>query len=112
MARPKIIQVTATSREPIRKITEDVRLAVSRACSGVDDMHLLGAKALVVRAEILPEKLSVLASALEKLGLTVDRDSVPNSVTTDRDALYPITVQVTSHSGDTNGRVIIPDVPG
>lgn len=112
MTNQKLIQLVATSSEPIRKIAEDVRLAVSRACSGVDDMHLLGGKAVVIRAEITPKQLPVLVSALEALRIDIDRGSVPNPATLDGDHLYSITVQVTSFSDDTDGRVTIPHVPG
>ncbi|NYZ63490.1 hypothetical protein H0E82_12085 [Luteimonas sp. SJ-16] len=112
MINHKRIQLVGSSREPVRRLMEDVRLAVSRACSGVDDMHLLGSKALVVRAEISPKQLPVLVSALEALRVDIDRTSVPSPAALDRAALYPLTVQVTSFSDDTDGRVTIPHVPG
>ena len=112
MINQKPIQLVASSGEPVRKITEDVRLAVSRACSGVDDMHLLGGKAMVVRAEITPKQLPGLVSALEALRIDVDRASIPDPATLDVDYLYSISVQVTSFSDDTDGSIAIPHVPG
>lgn len=112
MSSFKFIQLIATTSEPLHRITEDARLAVSRACSGIDDMHLLGGKALVIRSEIFSEQLSDLVLALETIGISVDRSSVPSATSLDPHYHYTITLQVTSFSDDTDGRVIIPDVPG
>jgi hypothetical protein len=112
MSSIKFIQLIANTSEPLRRITEDARLAVSRACSGIDDMHLLGGKALVIRSEIFAEQLSDLVVALEAIGISVDRASVPSAASLASHQHYTITLQVTSFSDDTDGRVIIPDVPG
>ena len=55
-----IIQLQASTSEMISAITQPVRKAVSEVCLGVDDMHLLGNKALVVRAEIRPSNIVLL----------------------------------------------------
>jgi hypothetical protein len=107
-----IIQLKASTQEPLRNITENARVAMSKLCGGIDDMHQLGTKALVIRAEIYPEKLSDLYNALGSAELKLRGDSLP-----DHDALrtgieHPITFQITSFSSDTDGQVYIPRVPG
>jgi hypothetical protein len=112
MPKVPFLQLAATTDAPLRRILHDVRHAVSGACSGIDDMHLLGAKALVLRAEIRPPRLPELVRALDALGVRVDRESLPAPGALDDDALHPLTVQVTSFNDDTDGPVDVPHVPG
>lgn len=112
MPSVQVIKVIAGAIEPIRKLTDNARVAVSGVCGGVDGMHVLGSKALVIRAEVYPKQLPLLVSALELIGVRVDEESVPNPSSLDETHQYPMTLQITSYSDDTDGRVRIPNVPG
>ncbi|MEH6358607.1 MAG: hypothetical protein V7745_06430 [Pseudomonadales bacterium] len=112
MNRVKLIQVRASVQEPLRIVMDKVRATVSKVCGGIDDMQLLGNKALVIRAEIYPEKLPALYTALTSIGITINKQNL-----LDQDALkekleHPITLQITSFSDETDSRVNIPKVPG
>ena len=77
MVRRKIIQIQGSVQEPIGKITSDARVTVSKVCLGIDDMQLLGNKALVFRAEIYPAKLASLYLALVAIGIKLHSQSLP-----------------------------------
>lgn len=55
----RIIQLQAKTSEKILVITEHARRIMSDFCLGVDDVHLLGNKALILRSEIYPKKNKV-----------------------------------------------------
>ncbi len=107
-----IIRVKSSVHEPLRNIIDNVRLAVSKVCGGVDDMNRLGNKALVVRAEIYPRKLPMLYAALESIQVNVSQHSLPDLGGFAEDTEYPMTLQVTSLADDTDDRVNLPRVPG
>ena len=90
---------------------DDIRKVVSRVCGGIDDMHLLGYKALVIRAEIYPEKLPSLYAALTSVGVKVGSNG-PDEQNLKAGNQHPITLQISSLSNDTDDRVSIPKVPG
>lgn len=69
MVRREIIQIQASVVEPIGVITNETRTAVSKICLGIDDVQLPGNKAIVFRAEIYPEKLQALYTALVSIGI-------------------------------------------
>lgn len=52
-----IIQIQGFVSKPIGMITNEARTTVSNNCLGIDEMRLLGNKALVLRTEITPEDL-------------------------------------------------------
>jgi hypothetical protein len=108
----KMIQLKASTQEPLRNITENARVAMSKLCGGIDDMHQLGNKALVIRAEIYPEKLSDLYKTLASAELKLRNDSLPDHNALRAGIEHPITLQITSFSSDTDGQVNIPKVPG
>jgi hypothetical protein len=51
MKRLTLLQLQATTQKPISMVTSDIRTAVSNVCCGIDDIHMLGNMALVLRAE-------------------------------------------------------------
>jgi len=106
------IPIQAVVDTPLREVLDEIRVAVSRACGGIDDMHLLGDKALVIRTEIVPRKLPALRQALAGLGVRVTGRDIPAVDDLQADARYPVTLQITCLAGDTDGRVAIPNVPG
>ena len=112
MSRRKMIQLQGSVLESLGKITNDVRSAVSKICLGVDDMQLLGNKALVVRSEIYPGKLELLYSALHSLGITLNKQSLPDIEALNQEVEYPLSIQITSLSDDTDRRASVPEVPG
>ena len=112
MSRKKMIQLQGSVIDSIGKITNDVRLAVSKACLGIDDMQMLGNKALVLRAEIYPDKLELLYSSLHSLGIKLKKQSMPDVEVLSQEVEYPLSIQITSFSGDTDRRNSIPKVPG
>jgi hypothetical protein len=111
MALP-IIQLLASTQEPLRNVTENARRAMSKLCGGIDDMNQFGEKALVVRAEIYPEKLPALYEALGSAKLKLSDDSLPDKDSLRAGVEHPITLQITSFSNDTDGKISIPKVPG
>jgi len=64
MVRIKMIQIQGSVQEPIGKVTSIIRNTVSNVCLGIDDMQLLGNKALVLRAEIFPTVLPTLCRVI------------------------------------------------
>ncbi len=112
MARGKLIQIQGSVLEPIAKITNDVRASVSKVCLGIDDMQLLGNKALVLRVEIYPGKLDQLYSALDSNGVKINPKDLPDMDTLQNEIEYPLSIQITSFSDDTDRRLNIPNVPG
>jgi hypothetical protein len=112
MSRKKIIQIQAFVAEPIGVISNQARLTVSAICLGIDDMQLLGNKALVLRAEIFPTKLPDLYAALESIGIKVNNHCPVEIETLEEKTEYPLSIQITSYSDDTDRRAYIASVPG
>ena len=112
MHRRKTIQLQGSTLESIIKITNDVRMSVSKVCLGVDDMHTLGNQALVLRAEIYPEKLHTLYAALLSIGIKINEQSLPDVDVLQEGIEYPLSIQITSLSTDTDRPVSVPKVPG
>jgi hypothetical protein len=112
MARRKIIQIEGSVLEPIEKITSNARTTVSKICLGIDDMQLLGNKALVLRAEIYPGKLPSLYTALVSIGIKINKQSLPDIESLQEQIEYPLSIQIVSFSDDTDRRANIPQVPG
>jgi hypothetical protein len=112
MKRLTLLQLQATTQKPINKVTNDVRTAVSNVCCGIDDMHMFGNKALVLRAEILPKYLQELHKVLGAIGVNITQQDLPEENTLKADVEYPLSIQVTSFSDDTDQKRHIPNVPG
>lgn len=112
MPRKKIIQVHAFAIDPIGVITYEARKTVSKICLGIDDMQLLGNKALVIRAEIYPERLRALYAAIVSTGITLNENRLPDIDALQEGVEYPISIQITSLSDDTDRSIRIPKVPG
>jgi len=112
MVRRKVIQIQGSVLSQIGEITETARMTVSEICLGIDDMQLLGNKALVLRTEINPEKLPSLYGALVSTGVKLHKPSLPDIKGLREDIEYPLSIQITSFSDDTDGRTNIPKVPG
>ena len=108
----KFIQLQASTQEPIRNIMSNARATVSKVCGGIDDMNLLGNKALIIRAEIYSEKLPSLYETLSSIGIKIKSNYKPNQETLKDEFEYPITLQITSFSDKTDDRVNIPKIPG
>jgi hypothetical protein len=111
MALP-IIQLMASTPEPLRNVTDNARRAMSKLCGGIDDMNLFGDKALVIRAEVYPEILPALYEALALVKLKLGEDGLPDQDSLRAGVEHPITLQITSFSSDTDRKVNIPKVPG
>ena len=107
-----IIRVQSTVNEPLRNIIDNVRMAVSRVCNGIDDMNRLGNNRLVVRAEIYPGRLPMLYAALESINIQPSQHTLQEVSALNEDSEYPITLQFTSLADDTDDRVGLPNVPG
>jgi hypothetical protein len=107
----KLLHVQASTQQPIRVGMDDIRKVVSRVCGGIDDMQLLGYKALVIRAEFYPEKLPSLYAALTSVGVKVSSKNRPDEQNL-KAGQHPITLQISSFSNDTDDRVNIPKIPG
>jgi len=82
-------------------MTEDIRSVVSNVCCGIDDIHLLGNKALVLRAEIFPADLEQLSQSLRAVEVQLSEQSLPDKATLLAEIEYPLTIQITSFSDDT-----------
>lgn len=82
-------------------MTEDIRSVVSTICCGIDDMHLLGNKALVLRAEIFPSDLEQLPQSLRAIEVQLTEQSLPDKAMLIAEVEYPLTIQITSFSDDT-----------
>jgi hypothetical protein len=112
MAPGKVIQIQGSVLEPIAEITSSARMTVSKVCLGIDDMQLLGNKALILRAEIYPGKLQTLYNALASIGIKLNKQSLPEKEKLQEEIEYPLSIQITSFSDDTDRRTSIPKVPG
>lgn len=112
MARIKAIQIQGSVLEPIGRITNDVRATVSKVCLGIDDMQLLGSKALVLRAEIFSGRLPALYAALVSIGIELNKQSLPDIDALQGEVEHPLSIQIVSFSDDTDRRVSVPKVPG
>ena len=108
----KLLYIQATTQQSLRVAINDIRKVVSRVCGGIDDMQLLGYKALVIRAEIYPEKLPSLHTALASVGVKVGSKNKLDEKSLKVDSQHPITIQISRFSDDTDDRVNIPNVPG
>ena len=75
-------------------------------------MHLMGSKALVVRAEIYPRKLEPLLQSLSALSISVKPATVPPAEDLEPDVEYSLSLQLLSTAGDSDRRVEVPHVPG
>ncbi len=112
MVRRKTIQIQGSVFEPIGVIASEARTVIAKICLGIDDIQLLGNKALVIRAEIDPKKLQILYSAIASIGIKIDEQKLPKIEELQEKTDYPLSVQITSFSDDTDRRVNIPKVPG
>ncbi|MBQ0785799.1 MAG: hypothetical protein KBT66_16365 [Amphritea sp.] len=112
MARIKIIQIQCSTLESIGNITNDARAIVSKVCLGVDDMKLLGNKALVLRAEIYPDRLLTLYENLASIGVKLNQKDLPDIELLSKETEYPLSIQIVSFSDDTDRSASIPKVPG
>ncbi len=112
MPRIKVIQIQGSVQASIGSIMNDVRSTISRICLGIDDMHLLGNKALVIRAEIFPAKLQSLYVALGEIDVKFNQNSLPDVNSYQEAKEYPLSIQITSFSDATDRRVNSPKVPG
>ncbi len=112
MVRREIIQIQGTVLEPIGDITSTLRTTVSKICLGIDDMQLLGNKALVIRAEIYPDKLLNLYAALDSIDVKLYKQGLPDIEMLKKEIEYPLSIQITSFSDDTDRKIKIPNVPG
>ncbi len=95
--------------EPLRNVIDNVRVAVSRVCNGIDDMNRLGNNRLVVRAEIYPGRLPTLYAALESINIHLSQHTLPDVSALKEVAECPIAIQVTSLANDTSDRVNLPN---
>jgi hypothetical protein len=93
-------------------IANEARKTVSEICLGIDDIRLLGNKAVVFRAEISPENLPRLYTDLAFIGIKLSTDSLPEIKMLEKGIEYPLSIQIVSLSDDTDRRVNIPNVPG
>ena len=112
MTRLQAIQLQGTVLQPIDKITNDARTAVSKICVGIDDMKLLGNKALVFRAEIYPKRLKTLFADLASIGIKLSRQGLPDIESLQEKMEYPLSIHIVSFSDDTDRLVNVPKVPG
>lgn len=112
MKRKKAIQLQASIQKPISSIIHDARSAMNDRCMGIDDMCLLGNKALVMRAEIYPEKLPEFYSDLASLDIKLAQHSLPNKNILKNEVEYIVFLQITSYANDTDGKINILKIPG
>jgi hypothetical protein len=112
LERLTLLQLQATTHKPINRVTNELRTAVSNVCCGIDDMHMLGNKALVLRAEIFPKDLHELHKVLRAIGVNITKQKSPEEETLKADVEYPLSIQVTSFSYDTDQKKLVPNVPG
>jgi hypothetical protein len=112
MARREIIQLQGSVVAPIGVITNEARTVVSKICLGIDDIQLLGNKALVLQTEVYPGKLQALYTALASIGIKLNKQSLPEIDQLLEEIEYPLSIQITSFSDDTDRRTNIPKVPG
>ena len=107
-----IIQIQGFVSKPIGMITNEARTIVGNICLGIDEIRLLGNKALVLRAEITPEYLSNLYTDLAFIGIKLIKDNLPDIKALQEEMEYPLFIQIISLSDDTDRRVHIPRVSG
>ena len=112
MKRLTLVQLQATTQKPINTVTNDIRSAVSKVCCGIDDMHMLGNKALVLRAEIFPENLGKLYKVLSTIDVQIIQQSLPEEETLKAEIEYPLSIQITSFADGTDRKAYVPRVPG
>lgn len=112
MVRLNIIQLQGFVSKSIGAIANEARKTVSEICFGIDDISLLGNKAIVFRAEITPENLPNLYTDLAFIGIKLSTESLPNIKMLENKIDYPLSIQIVSLSDDTDRRVYIPSVPG
>jgi len=112
MMRKKIIQIQGSVSESIGLVTNKARAAVSHICLGIDDMHLLGNKALVLRAEITPDNLPNLYADLTSIGIKLNGRSLPKVSTLQEGIEYSLSIQIVSSSEGTDQKIIIPKMSG
>jgi hypothetical protein len=93
-------------------IANEARKTVSEICLGIDDIRLLGNKAVVFRAEISPENLPSLYTDLAFIGIKLIKDNLPDIKALQEEMEYPLFIQIISLSDDTDRRVHIPRVSG
>lgn len=96
MLRITIIQLQGSVHESIVRITNQVRLAFSKVCLGIDDINVLGSKALVLRAEIYPRELPSLYEALVSIGVKLNKVELPDIESLQDDIEYPLSLQIIS----------------
>lgn len=112
MSRIKIIQLQGSVLESIVKITSKARFAVSKVCLGIDDMNVLGNKALVLRTEIYPLDLTALYESLASVGVKLIQSELPDMKLLQEDIEYPLSIQIVSLSEETDRRINLPQIPG
>lgn len=111
MTRLKLLQIQGTHLKPIIEITHEIRSAVNEACFGIDDMHMLGSKTLVLRAEIYQHKLSCLYQTLTEIGIKLNEQGLPPLDSLQDEIEYPLSIQITSLCDDTGHRSNLPQIP-
>lgn len=107
-----IIQIRASTPHPISDIINSVRSTVSDVCLGIDDMNLLGNKALVVRTDITSEKIPALLQGLSLIDIGVSQNDLESYLQIEDNTEYMMTLQIVSYAEDTDGKQMIPEVPG
>jgi hypothetical protein len=112
MVRRNIIQIQGFVSKSIGVIANEARKTVSEICLGIDDIRLLGNKAVVFRAEISPENLPSLYTDLAFIGIKLIKDNLPDIKALQEEMEYPLFIQIISLSDDTDRRVHIPRVSG
>lgn len=75
-------------------------------------MQFLGNKALVLRADIMMNKLQSLYDELSSAGIRLNQQSLLTAEELQNEFEYPLSIQITSFSDDTDRRTNIPKVPG
>jgi hypothetical protein len=112
MVRRNIIQLQGFVSKSIGIISNEARKTVSEICLGIDDVRLLGNKAIVFRAEITPENLPSLYTHLAFIGIKLSTESLPDIKSLEAKIEYPLSIQIVSLSDDIYRRVNIPSIPG
>ena len=112
MVHRNIIQIQGFVSKSIGVIANEARKIVSDICLGIDDVRLLGNKAIVFRAEITPENLPSLYTGLASIGIKLSTECLPDIKMLEKKIEYPLSIQIVSLSEGTDRRVNIPSVPG
>ena len=68
--------------------------------------------ALVLRAEIFPEDLDVLYKGLSDIDVNITQQKLTEEETLQTQVEYPLSIQITSFSDDTEQKAYVPNVPG